>query len=308
MPGPAIIKGPSPGPALLPFDITKVSAALSGTKQGASLQQTTISYVRKSGSDSNGGTSPSDAWLTINKALTTASPGTIIYVGAGTYREVVTVTITPTPGLPVSLIGDVDGLFTGDVGPVIFTAYLTNDKTIPSGTALLNLNGKSYLTFQKILFVVGSVQPILATVLTSQNITFLDCAFINKVQAAFSTIATLTLAQDVPANWLFDRCDFDRAAFSITVPRPSNNDLDINFVVRNCRVVHTWIAPAFTVSAGGLFNWGGFRILNCIIVGAGGNIFTTTANMSTKAPCLIYNCVLMGAGGTAFNANTQGHI
>jgi hypothetical protein len=44
-------------------------------------------YVSKAGSDSNGGTSWGDAWLTINKAENSATADSIIYVADGTYVE-----------------------------------------------------------------------------------------------------------------------------------------------------------------------------------------------------------------------------
>ena len=48
-----------------------------------------IKYVSTTGSDANGGTSPADAWLTINKAILTAAPaaGTVIKVAPGTYAR-----------------------------------------------------------------------------------------------------------------------------------------------------------------------------------------------------------------------------
>jgi hypothetical protein len=56
----------------------------------------TTYYVRKSGNDSNGGTDPdTDAWLTIDKAANTVAAADTVYVGAGVYRELVTM---DTPG------------------------------------------------------------------------------------------------------------------------------------------------------------------------------------------------------------------
>jgi hypothetical protein len=48
-------------------------------------------YVRKTGSDSNDGTNPTtQAWLTIDKAANTVAAADNVYVGAGVYRELVT--------------------------------------------------------------------------------------------------------------------------------------------------------------------------------------------------------------------------
>lgn len=44
-------------------------------------------YVSKSGSDANGGTSWSDAWLTVNKVNTTVVGGDTVFFGTGIWRE-----------------------------------------------------------------------------------------------------------------------------------------------------------------------------------------------------------------------------
>ena len=44
-------------------------------------------YVRTSGSDSNSGQSPADAFATIKKSATTVQAGDTVYVGAGTYTD-----------------------------------------------------------------------------------------------------------------------------------------------------------------------------------------------------------------------------
>ena len=58
----------------------------------------------------------------------------------------------------MNIVGDVTGQFTGDAGMVQLTAYTTNDKTAPSATTLLNLNGKSNLAFSNIMFVGGNCE------------------------------------------------------------------------------------------------------------------------------------------------------
>jgi hypothetical protein len=95
----------------------------------------TTYYVRRgaTGSNSNNGTSPATAWATIGKALGhtgLTSPvvgGDIVYIGAGTYRETVSVGggNFSSPASVVQFIGDVDGSHTGDAGEVIWSSYTT---------------------------------------------------------------------------------------------------------------------------------------------------------------------------------------
>ncbi|CAF1286692.1 unnamed protein product [Adineta ricciae] len=50
-------------------------------------------YVTKSGKDTNAGTSETSAWLTVQKAANSATPGSTVYIGPGTYYETVTVNV-----------------------------------------------------------------------------------------------------------------------------------------------------------------------------------------------------------------------
>lgn len=61
-----------------------------------------VLYVAKNGNDSNTGTSPDDAKLTIKAALAIATPGTVVKVAAGVYTENNPVTVPAQ----VSVVGD----------------------------------------------------------------------------------------------------------------------------------------------------------------------------------------------------------
>jgi hypothetical protein len=103
-------------------------------------------YVRKTGSDSNSyaqAQTPATAWLTINKALTSALSGDTVYIGAGVYREAVIVSMTSATA-ETTIAGDVDGSHTGDVGEVRWTGYTTNDKTTPTPGATVDLAGRDF--------------------------------------------------------------------------------------------------------------------------------------------------------------------
>jgi chitodextrinase len=61
-------------------------------------------YVAKSGSDSSAGTA-SAPWLTISHAASTVSAGDIVYVGAGTYAESVSISQSGTASAPIIFDG-----------------------------------------------------------------------------------------------------------------------------------------------------------------------------------------------------------
>jgi Protein of unknown function (DUF1565) len=76
------------------------SAALGVTTQA----QGTAFYVAKTGSNSNAG-SASAPWLTISYAAAHVAPGDTVYVGAGTYKESVPITISGTSTAPIIFDG-----------------------------------------------------------------------------------------------------------------------------------------------------------------------------------------------------------
>ena len=80
-------------------------------------------FVRKSGLDSNDGLSAGAAFLTIDKAASTVAAADTVYVGAGTYRELVTLDTAGTSGNQITYVADVDGSQTGDAGLVIISAF-----------------------------------------------------------------------------------------------------------------------------------------------------------------------------------------
>jgi hypothetical protein len=95
-------------------------------------------YVRKSGNDSNDGSTPALAKLTIKSAIETALTNDIIYVGSGVYRDV-DITINKN----ITIIADYTGENTGDAGEVVWTGY-QNDTDSPSVNWCLSASGGSY--------------------------------------------------------------------------------------------------------------------------------------------------------------------
>jgi hypothetical protein len=93
-------------------------------------------YVRKTGNNSNPGTSPATAFLTIGAAANTMVAGDAVWIGAGTYSEQVVCVNSGNATSAISYLGDTSGTQTGDAGSII----------ISNGGVPFNGNGCSYIT------------------------------------------------------------------------------------------------------------------------------------------------------------------
>jgi hypothetical protein len=112
--------------------------------------------VRKTGNDGNDGTNPTtQAWLTIDKAANTVAAADNVYVGAGVYRELVTMDTSGSSGNQISFIADVDGEQTGDAGLVIISAY-ANETSTAARAACVDPDGKTFVTWRGFCMVGGT--------------------------------------------------------------------------------------------------------------------------------------------------------
>jgi hypothetical protein len=273
-------------------------------------------YVRKTGSDANAGTSAALAWATIGKALQTGSPvtdGDTIVIGAGVYRELVLVNVTGT-ATGITVLGDVDGASTGDVGEVVWTAYDTNDTTAPASSICpLRVNGKDLLTFQRLHLVGSTNHPNIVDLGTgSQGITFREC----KLSKGYETVNTHVLIigtglADTAWNLLFDRCIIEGAkgiAMLFTCPTSATADYDTAITVQNC--IFTEGADGVRIATSGTatgFGPIGVKVAGCTMRGLSGSgvyLFSSNANAGAIT---VTNCYISSIGA-CLRASVSGQI
>ena len=264
----------------------------------------TTYYVRRSGSDAAAGTSAGAAWATIGKALLAGgiASGDTVYIGAGVYREAVTVGITPTG--TTSVVGDVTGQFTGDAGEVRWTAQTTDFAGATNATPLNN-NAKNYLAYSNILFEASGANAAVQSLQGHDN-SFTDCAFFSA--AAISITATV----DVASNLTFDRCYISCLmgavdVVGLTLPTSASADYDVNILFRNCLILGFSDAIDVGSSGANSFKGGGVDVRCCTLIADALALNVSSANISTSIPCTIYDSYLLGAAGGA-TANTSGQI
>ncbi len=73
-------------------------------------------YVRATGVDTNDGKSAATAFKTVQKAMSVAAAGDVIYIGKGTFTGAVTSVRAGTATNKIRLFGDTTGAYTGDKG------------------------------------------------------------------------------------------------------------------------------------------------------------------------------------------------
>lgn len=98
-----------------PFEVALTSSAQTGFVWPTPANY----YVRESGSDASSGKSPAQAWRTIGQAAASVTAGDTVFIGAGTYREEVSISVTGTAAAPIAFVADTAGDRTGDAGPVV---------------------------------------------------------------------------------------------------------------------------------------------------------------------------------------------
>jgi len=264
----------------------------------------TTYYVRKTGNNSNAGTSAGAAWLTIGKALgaTGIASGDTVYIGAGTYREVVTVNMTSAVA-ETFIIGDVDGVQTGDAGEVIWTAYTTNDTTAPANTALLTLSARDFLTFRRITMVEGNALLINGITSSSTNIKIQDCVLLGN-PGTTNSMLFFAVGFGAPIHLLIERCWIRGSGgnvLALTLARGTGSDYDADVIVRNV-VFYSVVNSNFVVlnsGGAGANEGGGGYIYNSLLFGPrdGDVIKANDANVTGATwtfPMLVYNCIIHG--------------
>jgi hypothetical protein len=165
-----------------------------------------VFYVRTRGSDSNNGLTPQSSFRTVQKAIDSCvRPGTLVYVGSGTYRESLVIgtgsSINAVAGSEynhVRLIADIDGTKTFDSpGEILIDGQ--NNQSIGIDVATLtnwNLEGFTLRNFRdySIRMNSGSINVLGCTIKVAQtygiysratgDITVADTVFERDAQSA----------------------------------------------------------------------------------------------------------------------------
>lgn len=265
----------------------------------------TTYYVRKSGNDSNDGLSPANAWLTIDKAADEVAAGDTVYIGAGVYRELVTMDTAGESGSPITYVGDIDGSQTGDAGIVLVSAF-GNDDEAAVRAGCWDMGGREFVVVQNLQFIGTSSTFVLGNTSSASHIAYEGCRFENcaiTLAGRAATTNAVLIEVNNGATPTGDGLQFSNCLFwgQFKLDWDSNDTAHVNLKWRfdNCLFFGHNTSTGnglhmVRVTNGGSNTIGGVRVENCTFVGcnAAWN-FSVIAN--TDSPCRMNNCVVIGA-------------
>jgi hypothetical protein len=187
----------------------------------------TTYYVSPSGSDTNSGTSPSQAWKTVHRVdATTFRPGDgILFQGGATFNDDV---LMPGWGAPMSGTSS---------QPIVFGSYGSGQATLPQGTWL---NGNTNLVFENLW--MGPEQGVTGR---ASNITVEGCTLGGMVPGA--TNDTEIAINAIGNNWIIRDNRIDRTGDSGLLLRGDHFDVEHN------SITNTGLDPKITYGDHGIY-------------------------------------------------------
>lgn len=259
----------------------------------------TTRYVGEGGSDLNDGLSWANRKLTLNGVEDTpVTAGDDVYVGPGTYREVLIGDVSGSNGQPITYIGDVTGEHTDGIGGLVRITGLDADTdTTATRNNVISAGARDYRTFRG--FYLDGAGTNLITALGG-NCIIEDCFFTsmesNSIAVSYSADPhDLTVRRCVAIHHASD------SSFYFIYGDDTTQRQNFNLLVENCIVY-------------GSCRFGGGIRLNykegCVVKN---NLFFGCYNAlwmtnSSSDPVLAYNNIFMSSGSVACNAGASGDL
>lgn len=250
----------------------------------------TTRYVGKGGSDSNNGLSWATRKLTLNGVEDTpVQAGDTVYVGAGTYRETLTVDVSGSSGSPITYIGDYTGANTDGIGGVVRITGSDNDTT-QTRADCITATSKNYRTFRGFL-LDGSNSTFNIT--GSTNWTIDQCFHArngNRGITITGASSSITISNNYFVGGTYRHINFEHTSFVSNA----------NILIQNC---------IFNGNAGResngvtIIRYGGVIIKNCYFnsIQIGVNVATIpdTGQTITVNNCVLNSCFIGLRSATA---------
>lgn len=272
-------------------------------------------YVRKNGSDSNNGLTAGAAFLTIDKAANMVAAGDEVMIGAGVYRELVTMDTSGTNGSVITYEADVAGQYTGDAGLVIISAW-DNERSRAARAGCWAMNGKEFIVIRGFIMMGTSTSGthVLGDNATSANLAY-EGVIIEKCSIialggtsidrnAYGMVFKLGTGATPSTSGLIIRNCRIWATIGIQINYTGNGsaNLDAKIKIYNCEIIGATGTSSVGVDINGTattFSVGGITITHCTIVGSGSYGITTLRCFNTTHAISVYHCLIIGSVNNA---------
>jgi hypothetical protein len=269
-------------------------------------------YVRTDGNNGNSGTGQGtgQAWQTVTYALVNmvlTSGTNYLYIAPGVYRELPTVTVTPSITQPLEIVGDATAsIFTGVSAGVVRITNYVNDNITPTN-AIGFTCAKTYVSIRNIFFQLYGY----ANFTNSSFITIDKCIFDSPTGSPSSNIGTLRIVSNGSAsvNATITKSVFTGSWSLVFIGPTAGSFFDFASTVTDCLFMgkQGMVVDGPSTTSGTVGN--GVTIFNCSFIAQFGISFYTT---NSTHPSVVKNCIFYwpGEGGygissTATNRQTE---
>jgi len=245
-------------------------------------------YVGAGGNDSNTGLSWAQRKLTLNGAEDIpVAAGDTVYVGAGTYRELLTCDVSGSSGSPITYIGDYTGANTDGTGGIVRITGSDNDSTVSGRDNCIYSDDKDYRTFRG--FTIDSADAKMVRVINPKSWIIEQCYFGavgGNTQAIYLISGASGICNDnIIRNCIFDIGIFGNSSVSIVFTHTSEINNSGN-LVENCIFLSGHQAIQ-------VIKIGDTIVKNCFIA----NQYSAgivAVNINTNNPLVVNNCIFKG--------------
>lgn len=251
----------------------------------------TTYYVGPDGNNSNNGTTWALRKLTLNGAEDIpVAAGDTVYVGPGTYRELLTLDVSGTAGNPITYIGDYSGANTNGVGGIVRITGSDDDIAATRANCILNSATRNYRTFSGFLLNLVTATNYDASSGCTHNI-INNCAISCGPTYGIGLRGSATNNNNQITNCLF----FGQSGTTATIFLSHSAQVDDSSnLINNCIFIGRFTSGLHIAKIGGI------TIKNSTFIGQGpitstGCIHTSNA-LTGGQTITVNNCIFTASG------------
>lgn len=256
----------------------------------------TIRYAGKGGSDANNGLTWQTRKLTLNGVEDTpVVAGDFVWVGAGTYRETLTVDVSSTVGNPITYAGDYLGQNTDGVGGVVRVTGSDNDQTATRASCINATAQMDYRTWRGFTFDTSTGVEVINT----SGVGWI----IDKCYFAPCATSSIQIAGAAQLTNTISNCYFETTGAGgqtcIAITHSSVVD-NAGHIIQNCVFRGGVVGVSVT-------RVGGITVKNCSFIGRWTQGIGVSTAITVGQTIAVNNCIFQGCQ-TALVGTVTGEI